>query len=517
MNSTPDETDEIDPIDPDAYAEIPSDSGMPTGRRRVVVIVGRPNVGKSAVFNRIAGKRIAIVHDEAGVTRDRLMSEVSWQDSRFELIDTGGVSLLDGAHARDAITAGIRAQVDAALADAAVAILVVDVMAGRNPVDEAVAAIVRRSGVPCVVAVNKCDESRHEDGLDDFSSLNLPLFPVSALHNRGFGELMEETLRHLPDLVNETIANPLKVAIVGRPNAGKSSYINRLLKSERVIVSDVPGTTRDSIAVPFRIGSGEQARHYVLIDTAGMRHVHKIDSPVERFSHFRAEASVEEADVVVLVMDAEIGPTVQDKHIAALIQEHQKGCVLVMNKWDLSQAEGITQTKAEPVLRGMLPFMNYCPAVFLSAKTGYNVRKSIEIIDHVAAQTRMRLPTGMLNRALDEAVARVSAPMIGGKRFKLYYGTQVSVAPVTIRVFVNDPDRLTKAYSAFIERSLRERFGLEGAPIRLRFQERTRPELPGVSVPGHSRSPAKLVQPRYGRVGKNKKQRSPHSGDRARR
>lgn len=486
------------PIDTDDL-DTPAGASGPAGKRRVVVIVGRPNVGKSAVFNRIAGKRIAIVHDEAGVTRDRLISEVTWDGARFELVDTGGVSLLDGAHARDAITAGIRAQVDAALADAAVAILVVDVIAGRTPVDEAVAAIVRRSGVPCVVAVNKCDEPQHEANLHDFSSLNFPVFPVAALHDRGFGDLMDAVMPHLPDVLNETVAHPLKVAIVGRPNAGKSSYINRLLKSERVIVSEVPGTTRDSIAVPFRIGSGDQARHYVLIDTAGMRHVHKIDNAVERFSHFRAEKSVEEADVVVLVMDSEIGPTVQDKHIAALIQQQEKGCVMVVNKWDLAQEKEITQTKAEPTLRAMLPFMKHCPVVFLSAKTGYNVRKSVEVIDHVAAQTRMRLPTGMLNRALEEAGERVAAPMIGGKRFKVYYGTQVGVAPVTIRVFVNDPKRVTKPYSDYLIRSLRERFGLEGAVVRLRFQERIRPDLPGHSEPGHSRSPARHLPPRYAR------------------
>ena len=215
-------TDE-DVLDTEADFGDASAASAPAGKRRVVVIVGRPNVGKSAVFNRIAGKRIAIVHDEAGVTRDRLMSEVTWEGARFELVDTGGVSLLDGAHARDAITAGIRSQVDAALADAAVAILVVDVIAGRTPVDEAVAAIVRRSGVPCVVAVNKCDEPRHEENLNDFASLNMPLFPVAALHDRGFGELMDAVLPHLPDVVNETVANPLKVAIVGRPNAWKSS------------------------------------------------------------------------------------------------------------------------------------------------------------------------------------------------------------------------------------------------------------------------------------------------------
>jgi len=470
--------------DEEAFADMDVAPVLPAGKRRVVAIVGRPNVGKSAIFNRIAGKRIAIVHDESGVTRDRLMCEVCWGDARFDLVDTGGVELLDGAHTRDAIATGVRAQVTAALADAAVAILVVDGIAGRNPIDEAVAVLVRRSGVPCVVAVNKCDEPRHEAGLDDFAPLNLPLFPVAAMHNRGFDELMAPVLAQLPATVNETVDHPLKVAIVGRPNAGKSSYINRLLKSDRVIVSDIPGTTRDSISIPFCIGRGNQARHYVLIDTAGMRYLHKIDNAVERFSRFRAEASVKEADVVVLVIDAEMGPTVQDKHIAALIQEQQKGCLLVVNKWDLSQEKGITQTQAEPVLREILPFMRHCPVVFLSAKTGYNVRKSIETIDHVAAQTRMQLPTGMLNRTLDEATARVAAPMVGGKRFKLYYATQTGVSPVFLRVFVNDPKRLTKAYGDYLLRCIRERFGLDGAPVIMKFRARARPETRA----GHERA-----------------------------
>jgi len=482
--------------------DLPEPSPQP--KRRVVAIVGRPNVGKSAVFNRIAGKRIAIVHDESGVTRDRLMAEVSWRDVRFELVDTGGVSLPDGTAGADAITIGVQDQVAAALADAAAVILVVDGLAGRHPLDAAVAAIVRRSGVPCVVAVNKCDEPRHDGAADDFAFLNLPLFPVAALHNRGFDDLMAAVLPHLPETVNETIAHPLKVAIVGRPNAGKSSYINRLLKSQRVIVSEVPGTTRDSISVPFTIGGGSQARHYVLIDTAGMRQVHKIDNAVERFSLFRAQSSVEEADVVVLVMDAEIGPTVQDKHIAAMIQERHKGCVLVMNKWDKAQAQDITQTKAEPVLRSMLPFMKHCPVTFISALDGYNVRQSIDLIDHVAAQTRTHLPTGLLNRTLDEATARVAAPMIGGKRFRLYYATQVRVAPVTVRIFVNDPDRLTKAYGEYLERALRERFGLEGAPIVLQFRARARQETiagaPWLPPPAIRRTPATRAEKRAGIV-----------------
>ena len=379
-------------------------------KSRVVAIVGRPNVGKSAVFNRVAGKRVAIVHDESGVTRDRLMREVDWDGQRFSLIDTGGVMVLNKQTEKNPIEAGIRAQVDMALDDAALAILVVDVQQGVHPLDEEVAGIVRKAGVPCVVAVNKCDQPQHEAGAGEFARLGFPFFPVAAQHNRGMGELMEAVVPHLPEAANETVEKPLRVAIVGRPNAGKSSYINRLLRAERVIVSDVAGTTRDSIDVPFTIGSGDQARHYILVDTAGMRHKHRIDNAVERFSLFRAEESVKDADVVVLVLDPELGPTVQDKHIAALIQENKKGCVLLMNKWDIAEEKGMTQTKTEPVLRQVMPFMNYAPVVFISAKTGFNVRKSIEVIDAVAAQTRVQLPTGMLNRTLVEATRRVVAP-----------------------------------------------------------------------------------------------------------
>jgi len=447
-----------------------------TVKSRVVAIVGRPNVGKSAVFNRIAGKRIAIVHDESGVTRDRLMREVEWEGQRFSLVDTGGVMMLSAEGKKNTIELGIRAQVDAALGDAAVAVLVVDVQQGVHPLDEEVASIVRKAGVPCVVAVNKCDEPQHEAGAAEFARLGFPFFPVAAQHNRGMGGLMEAVLPHLPEAANETVEKPLRVAIVGRPNAGKSSYINRLLRAERVIVSEVAGTTRDSIDVPFTIGSGDQARHYVLVDTAGMRHKHSIDSAVERFSLFRAEESVKNADVVVLVLDPELGPTVQDKHIAALIQENKKGCVILMNKWDLAMEKGLTQRQAEPVLWQVLPFMSYCPVVFISAKTGLNVRKSIEVIDAVAAQTRVNLPTGMLNRTLVEATHRVVAPSRGGKRLHVYYAVQIGVAPISIRMFVNEPKVATKQYTDFMTRALRERFGLEGVPVEILYRARSRPE-----------------------------------------
>jgi GTP-binding protein len=458
---------------------------------RVVAIVGRPNVGKSAVFNRIAARRIAIVHDESGVTRDRLVREVDWEDQRFQLVDTGGVVMLDAEGRKNTIESGIRAQVDAALGDAAVAILVVDVQQGVHPLDEEVARIIRKSGVPCVVAVNKCDQPQHETGAEEFARLGFAFFPVAAQHNRGMGDLMEAVLPHLPEAANETAVKPLRVAIVGRPNAGKSSYINRLLRAERVIVSDVAGTTRDSIDVPFTIGSGEQARHYTLVDTAGMRNRHSVDNAVERFSLFRAEESVKDADVVVLVLDPELGPTVQDKHIAALIQKNKKGCVLLMNKWDLAEEKGMTQTKTEPVLRQIMPFMNYVPLVFISAKTGYNVRRSIEVIDAVAAQTRVKLPTGMLNRTLAEATRRVVAPSRGGKRLRVYYAVQLGVAPITIRMFVNDPKVATKPYTDFMTRALRERFGLEGAPVEILYRARARPE-PGTRGAAKKTATAKV-------------------------
>jgi GTP-binding protein len=443
---------------------------------RVIAIVGRPNVGKSAIFNRIAGKRIAIVHDESGVTRDRLMREVDWEEEKFSLVDTGGIMTRDAATEKDPIVAGVRAQVDSALDDAAVVIMVVDVQQGVQPMDEEVARIVRKSGVPCLLAVNKCDLDRHEEGVSDFARLGFPTFPVAAQHNRGMGALMEAVLPHLPEAVNATAKRPLRVAIVGRPNAGKSSYINRLLKAERVIVSDIAGTTRDSIDIPFTIGEGEQARHYTLVDTAGMRHKHCIDNAVERFSLFRAEESVKQADVVVLIMDPELGPTVQDKHIAALIQAEQKACVMMINKWDIAVEKEMKEKEATETLYKILPFMSYCPLILISAKTGYNIRKSIEVIDAVAAQTQIKLPTGMLNRTLVEATHRVVAPAKAGKRLRVYYAVQVGTAPILIRMFVNDPKLATKQYTDFMTRTLRERFGLEGAPVVILYRARSRPE-----------------------------------------
>jgi GTP-binding protein len=438
---------------------------------RVVAIVGRPNVGKSALFNRLAGRRVSIVHAQRGVTRDRIMREVEWEEERFELIDTGGICSVDREVTKDRIEAGIHAQVDAAMEDAAVVILVVDVEAGVVPLDEEVASFMRRSGAHVFVAVNKCDNAEREGECDDFRRFGFPIFPVSALHNRGISELMEKAIAKLPDVENETIENPLKVAIVGRPNVGKSSYVNRLLRSDRVIVSDIAGTTRDSIDVPFVLGHGEQARHYLLIDTAGIRRVGKIDNSVERFSRFRAEKSIRDADVVLLVLDAVQRPTAQDKKIASMILEAGKGCMILVNKWDLEEE---TQRQYIPEIQRLMPFMGHIPVVFTSAKTGYNIKKSVEMIDYVSSQTQADLPTGVLNRTLEEACVRVHPPTKQGRMLKIYYATQVGKNPLQIRLFVNNSKIVTMEYRRYLTRILREKFGLEGAPVQLQFRSKVK-------------------------------------------
>ena len=307
-------------------------ASVPECSRRVVAIVGRPNVGKSAVFNRLSGRRVAIVHSESGVTRDRLMREVCWDERRFELIDTGGLAVVEKAVPHDRIEAHIRRQVEAALDDASAVIFVVDAIYGPVPLDEEVATLLRPRGDKVVVAVNKADSPARDAEAVEFERFGFPVYPVSALHDRGFSALMSDVLDRLPRVGEPTRVNPLKVAVVGRPNVGKSSYVNRILRSERVIVSDLPGTTRDSVDVPFSVGRGEQARHYLLMDTAGIRRTGKISSAVERFGRFRAEESIQRCDVAVVLLDAGQGPTAQDKKIASLVMQHDKGCVILDNK-----------------------------------------------------------------------------------------------------------------------------------------------------------------------------------------
>jgi len=436
----------------------------------MAAIVGRPNVGKSALFNRLVGRRLAIVHEESGVTRDRLAAEVNWRQQRFELIDTGGISLMDRALPADLIAAGMKHQVEVAIADAPVSILTVDLTAGLHPMDREVALLLRRSNRQVVVAANKADTDTLDASADEFAELGFPVFPVSALHNRGIDELLRAVTARLPEAEELTINDPLKVAIVGRPNVGKSSYVNRLLRSDRVIVSDIPGTTRDSIEIPFTVGSGPQARHYVLIDTAGMRRKGKIKDTVERFSLMRAEKSIERADVVVLVLDAADGPTSMDKTIAARIIEKRKGVVVAVNKWDLAKDSEVTQRAYTKALADEVPFLGFAPLIYLSAKDGLNVRKSVEAIDTVAAEVNLQMGTGLLNRVLHDAFERVKPTVKGGHRLKLYYATQVGTRPVRVRLFVNNPKWVADSYRSYLIRCMREAFGLTGAPLILQFK-----------------------------------------------
>jgi GTP-binding protein len=441
----------------------------------LVAIVGRPNVGKSALFNRILNRRLAIVHEEFGVTRDRLISRTAWDGKAFDLVDTGGLQEFNRATSSDVIATGTREQSEVAISDATVVVFVVDVETGILPLDEEVALLIRRQGVPAVLVVNKCDNPQREAEALVFERFGFPVFNVSALHNRGIQELLDHVAETLPAAEDGPSPDPLKVTVVGRPNVGKSSFINRLLRKERMIVSDIPGTTRDSIDIPFTVGKEPTARHYLLTDTAGMRRMGKIDGAVERYSVFRAEKSIERADVVILMLDASQGPSSQDKAIANLIEEAEKGCVLVINKWDLMGHS--TQKQYCDALARELPFLKWVPIIFVSAKDGYNMRQCLETLDQVAAQVQAHLPTGLLNRAIMTAYDRVQPPMIKGKRFKIYYATQMGSKPVRIGLFVNDPKRLTPAYREFLIHTLRDAFGLEGAPIRLIAKERTRAEF----------------------------------------
>ena len=447
----------------------------------VVSLVGRPNTGKSALFNRIAKKRVAIVFDQPGVTRDRVTREVEVCGRKVMLVDTGGIAF-DRRVTNDPLDDETKSQAALAVEDSAVCVIVVDAREGITPLDAEVIKRVRESGVPCMIAANKCDTADDDWRAAEFERFGLPVFATSAEHGRGVETLVNEFVSKLPPAVeSETAQRPLRVAIVGRPNVGKSSYVNRLLNAPRVIVSEIAGTTRDAVEVPFTIGSGPDARHYMLVDTAGMKpHTKMSKTSVDNFSLFRSEQAIEEADVVLLLLDSKMGPTLQDKRIAGKILDAHKACVILCQKWDLAMADGITdEKKALEALRAMMPFLNFAPVVFCSNKTGYNVRRSVEAIDRAAASAGERLPTGMLNRVLTTATKKTLAPMVKGKRLKVYYGLQVSTNPQTIRLFVNDPKLVTPAYLAFLEKNIRARFGLEGAPLRIFLKARSRNDRTG--------------------------------------
>jgi GTP-binding protein len=482
----------------------------------LIAIVGRPNVGKSALFNRIVGRRIAIVHDQPGVTRDRISAEAEWHGRAFTLVDTGGIGLLRREKAGDVIIKAAMEQVDLAVESANVIILVVNVQEGIVPLDREVAQKLRCSGKPILVAVNKVDTHRAEASADEFAQLGFEkIFPVSAIHGEGIENLMDTATALLseskvesresraeptgdgdaaaldPQLSTLNSQPPLKLAIVGRPNVGKSSIINALTQSGRVIVSPVPGTTRDSIDVPFEVETDGVRQQYVLIDTAGMRKTRRVDDSIEFFSVQRAVDSIERCDIAVLVLDAEAGITEQDKKIADKIVEARKACIVVVNKWDLV-VESVRQVREEEIekrnrkhrtegqakiistlgefgqwVQDKLFFLDYAPVIFTSATSGFNLERLLEAVRYVAAQLQQKIPTAILNRTLRDAIERRQPVSAAGHRLKFFYATQVRQAPPTFLLFINRDELFSDQYKKYLADQMRQAFGYEGCPLVL--------------------------------------------------
>jgi GTP-binding protein len=478
----------------------------------LIAIVGRPNVGKSALFNRIVKKRIAIVHDQPGVTRDRVSVEAEWQGRPYTLVDTGGIGLLRGEKSDDVIIKAAVEQVDIAIEAANVIILVVNVQEGVVPLDTEVAQRLRKSGKPVLVAVNKVDTSRAEKGMDEFARLGFEkIFPVSAIHGEGIENLMNAAAAILPgdtgQVTSDTTApageageilspvtrhpSPLKLAIVGRPNVGKSSIINALTNSKRVIVSPIPGTTRDAIDVPFEVETDGVRSKYILIDTAGMRKTRRVDDSIEFFSVQRSEESIVRSDITVLVIDAEAGITEQDKKIADVIVENRKACIIVVNKWDLFDTEvreareeeierraekKRTEGQAKPMttlaefaawVQKKLFFLDYAPVIFTSAKSGFHLDRLLEAVRYVAAQLQQKVPTAILNRTIRDSIEQRQPISDLGHRLKFFYATQVRQAPPTFLLFVNRDELFSEQYKKSLAGELRKAFGYEGCPLVL--------------------------------------------------
>ncbi len=433
----------------------------------IVAIVGRPNVGKSTLFNALAGEKISIVKDTPGVTRDRIYADISWLDYQFTMIDTGGIEPDTG----DMMLSHMRDQAEIAIETADVIIFLTDVRQGLVDVDYQVADMLRRSQKPVVLAVNKVD-NYEKFIMDTYEFYNLGLgtpFPVSANSKLGFGDLLDEVIANCnPETLKEEEDERPRVAIIGKPNAGKSSMINKMLGEDRLIVSDVAGTTRDAIDTVIRRGDKE----YVFIDTAGLRRKSRIKEDLERYSVIRTVAAVERCDVAILVIDAEEGITEQDAKIAGIAHERGKGMIIAVNKWDLVEKNDKTIYKYTNKIREVLSFMSYAELVFVSAKTGQRFQKIFDLLDVVIENHALRVQTGVLNEILAEAVAMKQPPSDKGKRLKLYYMTQVSVKPPTFVVFVNDKKLTHFSYTRYLENQIRNTFGFRGTPIRIYTRER---------------------------------------------
>ena len=436
----------------------------------IVAIVGRENVGKSTLFNRIIGARHAIVEDTPGITRDRLYRDAEWLDRDFTLIDTGGIKF----NTEDGLIYGkVRQQAELAIEEAKVIIFVVDAQAGLTADDEDVADMLRRSGKPIVIAVNKVDNFVDEDKLMqvyDFYSLALgEIVPVSAQHALNIGDLLDAVIEKLPSSQDEEgEGDMIKLALIGRPNVGKSSLVNRLLGKERVIVADMPGTTRDAIDTVLQ----RNGRNYMIIDTAGMRRKCRINEPAESYSVSRALNAIDRSDVCVLVIDASVGIIEYDKHIAGYAHEAGKGLLIVVNKWDLPEKETNTMVNFEKEIKEELGFASYALTLFVSAKTGQRCDKILPLVDFIAEQCSRRVPTAHLNEVLREAVALNLPPTDKGRRLKILYGTQVGANPPKIVIFLNEPEIMHFSYARYLENKIREAFGFAGTPISLIWRKR---------------------------------------------
>lgn len=433
----------------------------------LVAIVGRPNVGKSTLFNKISGKRLSIVEDTPGVTRDRIYADASWLDKHFTLIDTGGIE----PAGKDEILVQMRRQAELAIEMADVVVLMVNVRDGLTANDQDVASMLLKARKKIVLAVNKVDNIG-DPPFEFYEFYNLGLgdpVAISSTHGLGVGDLLDRVCSEFPeDADTSEDEDEIKVAIIGRPNAGKSSLINRILGEERVIVSNVAGTTRDAIDSHYE-HNGDK---YVFIDTAGMRKRGKIDEVVERYSVVRSLAAVDRSDVCVIMIDASEGLTEQDTKIAGYAHEQGKACILVINKWDIVDKDGKTMNAFKVKVKEHFAYMSYAPILFISAKTGQRVEKLLEEIKEVNVQHKRRVTTGMLNDILNEAMAKQQPPSDKGKRLKIYYGTQASVAPPTFVLFVNDSDLFHYSYLRYIENQFRLAFGFEGTPIHFIIREK---------------------------------------------
>lgn len=433
----------------------------------LVAIVGRPNVGKSMLFNKLVGQRLSIVEDTPGVTRDRLYAEAEWCGRTFDLVDTGGIE----PESDSEILLFMRRQAEIAIENATVIIFLCDIKTGPTAADQEVANLLLRSRKPVVLAVNKADQVGPTNP-DIYEFYNLGLgdpYPVSAVHGHGTGDLLDACAAYFPDKDGEEEADDvIRVAVIGKPNVGKSSLVNRILGEVRVIVSDVAGTTRDAVDSYFENETGK----YLFIDTAGMRKKSKVDDRIEKFSVLRATMAIERSDVCLILIDAGEGVTEQDTKVAGLAHEAGKACIIVVNKWDTVEKDGKTMDRMREDVRRDLSYMAYAPIVFISALTGQRVPRLFELINYVNEQAAMRITTGMLNSVLADATARVQPPSDKGRRLKVYYMTQVGIRPPHFIAFCNDAQLFHFSYQRYLENQIRNTFGLEGTPVRLTIRQK---------------------------------------------